>query len=130
MLKQKLIVISLLVSIFISFTGFLNPRVAHAAIINKNGHITTDETWITGNIYVIDGTLIVDNGVTLTVQPGVIIKFGTNISKLFLSAVNVGFYAGLHSSDKPYYITPYSKSGLTIDPTSPRLRFSGLSPIS
>ena len=36
--------------------------------------ITTNTTWTSNNIYVLDGFVYVDNGATLTIQPGTIIK--------------------------------------------------------
>jgi len=38
--------------------------------------ITTDTTWTTGNVYVVQNcALIVQAGATLTIQPGVVVKF-------------------------------------------------------
>jgi len=38
------------------------------------GHITTNTTWTSGNVYKLNGWVYVDNGVTLTIQPGTIIR--------------------------------------------------------
>ena len=40
----------------------------------KHGHITSDETWTADNIYELNGKVVVDNGVTLTIEQGTIIK--------------------------------------------------------
>ena len=42
--------------------------------ITKTGAITEDETWEAENIYVLDGKVIVSEGVTLTIEAGTIIK--------------------------------------------------------
>lgn len=42
--------------------------------VTKYGYITSDETWTANNVYVLNGKVIVDAGVTLTIMPGTIIK--------------------------------------------------------
>ncbi len=42
--------------------------------ITKAGVITTNETWTADNIYVLSGKVVVNEGVTLTINPGTIIK--------------------------------------------------------
>jgi hypothetical protein len=42
--------------------------------VEKSGHITANETWTSNNIYVLNGKVVVDAGVTLTIEPGTIIK--------------------------------------------------------
>ena len=58
----------------------LNPPVPPAVIMptftSVSGPITQNTTWITaGSPYVIDGLATVNSGVTLTIQPGVVVKF-------------------------------------------------------
>ncbi|MBJ7880893.1 hypothetical protein [Gelidibacter salicanalis] len=43
-------------------------------IITKTGILTADETWTANNIYVLSGKVVVDEGVTLTINKGTIIK--------------------------------------------------------
>ena len=54
--------------------------------VSKTGYITANETWVSSEIYQLNGKVIVANGVTLTIQPGTIIKgaegTGTNASAL------------------------------------------------
>ncbi|MFZ4520290.1 MAG: hypothetical protein ACOYNC_01215 [Bacteroidales bacterium] len=38
------------------------------------GHITANTTWTSGNVYLLNGWVYVDAGVTLTIQPGTIIR--------------------------------------------------------
>jgi len=42
--------------------------------VNKTGAITANETWTSDKIYILTGKVIVNSGVTLTIQPGTIIK--------------------------------------------------------
>ena len=42
--------------------------------IQKFGALTANETWTAGNTYVINGKVVVPNGITLTIEPGTIIK--------------------------------------------------------
>ena len=46
---------------------------ASAGIIHVQGYLETLTTWQTGNIYIVDSWVTVDN--TLVIQPGVIVKF-------------------------------------------------------
>ncbi len=50
------------------------------AQIIKSGNITANETWTSNNIYLLNGWVYVKPGVTLTIQPGTIIK-GDFVSK-------------------------------------------------
>lgn len=43
-------------------------------IIVKSGILTENETWTSENIYVLDGKVVVDENVTLTIEPGTIVK--------------------------------------------------------
>jgi hypothetical protein len=40
----------------------------------KSGYITSNETWTAANVYTLNGKVIVANGVTLTIEPGTIVK--------------------------------------------------------
>ena len=42
--------------------------------ITKTGILSVDETWTADNIYILDGKVVVDDGITLTIEPGTIIK--------------------------------------------------------
>lgn len=42
--------------------------------INKSGMITSNETWTAENVYVINQKVVVDAGVTLTIEAGTIVK--------------------------------------------------------
>ena len=42
--------------------------------ITKSGILTENETWTADNIYLLEGKVVVNDGVTLTIEPGTIIK--------------------------------------------------------
>jgi len=55
----------------------------------KTGGITADETWTSDNVYQLNGRVFVDNGATLTIEAGTIIKgaegTGNNASALIVA---------------------------------------------
>jgi hypothetical protein len=57
--------------------------------ISVNNNISTNTTWETGNIYILEGRIAVTAGVTLTIQPGVIVKgregSGSNATALLIA---------------------------------------------
>ncbi len=55
-----------------SATAVLN--IASVPTISISYNIDEDTTWETGNIYILEGRITVLDGVTLTIEPGVIIK--------------------------------------------------------
>ncbi len=54
-----------------------------------SSNITSDETWTTGNCYILGGRITVVDGVTLTIEPGVVIKgeagTGANATALLIA---------------------------------------------
>ncbi|HKK89713.1 MAG TPA: hypothetical protein VJ917_12750 [Saprospiraceae bacterium] len=52
-------------------------------------NITSDETWTSDNVYVLQNRVVVESGVTLTIEPGVIVKGeagqGTNATALIIA---------------------------------------------
>ncbi len=53
-------------------TAVINIEEVPAISVNSN--ITVNQTWETGNIYILEGRITVVSGVTLTIEPGVIVK--------------------------------------------------------
>jgi len=51
-----------------------NTAYPTANVIVPAGHITTNTTWTSNNTYLLNGWVYVDAGVTLTIQPGTIIR--------------------------------------------------------
>lgn len=66
----------------------VNPEPIEGEEIVKTGIITANETWTANNIYILDGRVVVDEGVTLTIEPGTIVKAedgqGSNASTLIV----------------------------------------------
>lgn len=60
----------LLLTICFAFTLLMSVN----AQIIKSGNITANETWTSNNIYLLSGWVYVKAGVTLTIQPGTVIK--------------------------------------------------------
>lgn len=58
-------------------------------IVSVGGNITTNTTWETGKTYILESRIAVVSGVTLTIQPGVIIKgqagTGANATALLIA---------------------------------------------
>jgi len=51
-----------------------------AQTISASGWLETDQTWTAGNVYYVDnGPVYVPDGITLTIQPGAIVKLQNNI---------------------------------------------------
>lgn len=54
-----------------------------------SGDITSNTTWTTGNTYILAGRIFVNEGVTLTIEPGVVVKgeagTGTNATALVVA---------------------------------------------
>ncbi len=50
------------------------PAALFGADLTVNSNITTNTTWTSANTYLIDGRVFVTSGVTLTIQPGTVIK--------------------------------------------------------
>lgn len=51
-------------------------------VVNKSGTLSSNETWTSGNVYLINGQLTVPDNVTLTINAGAIVKYAawTNIT--------------------------------------------------
>jgi len=69
-------------SVTITVTDNNNKTATGVAVLNVKAYpttsvaqnITENTTWLTGNIYILEGRITVVSGVTLTIEPGVIVK--------------------------------------------------------
>ncbi len=50
------------------------PAALFGADVAVNSNITSSRTWTKGNTYILDGRVFVTDGVTLTIEPGTVIK--------------------------------------------------------
>ena len=76
-------------------------------IVQKSGRILANETWTSNNIYVLNQKVVVDDGVTLTIEPGTIIK-GAPGDRSLASALIVargGKIMAMGTSDNPIVFT-------------------------
>jgi len=73
----------------------------------KSGFITEDETWTSDNIYELAGKVVVDEGATLTIQPGTIIKGreGQNTAASALVITRGSFINAVGEPDSPIIFT-------------------------
>ncbi len=71
-----------------SSTAVLNV-VIESTIIDVNSNISSNTTWETGKVYILQSRIAVLSGVTLTIQPGVIVKgqagTGANATALLIA---------------------------------------------
>lgn len=72
-------------------------------IIHKSGTLATNETWTSGNVYVVDGTFEIDSG-TLTIEAGAIVKL-TSTNSYQGIVVNGGVVDVLGSATDPAIFT-------------------------
>ncbi len=73
----------------------------------KSGLLVSDETWTNDRIYILQGKVIVDNGVTLTIEPGTIIKGakGTGSLAAALIVARGGKLMAEGTADEPIIFT-------------------------
>ena len=87
-------------AVFIASGFFVSPAYASTTLIAPD--ITSDTTWTTdGSPYLINGDVKVEAGVTLTVNPGVIVKFNGSSFNVF------GTLQALGTEANPIYLTSY-----------------------
>ncbi len=69
-MKNQLLIKTLLL------TGLLfgfSPAIS--AIVHHSGELTTDEIWSASDVHVIDAPVTVPGGITLSIEPGAVLKF-------------------------------------------------------
>jgi len=72
-------------------------------VIPVSGNITENTTWEAGYVYLIQGSVTVNQGVTLTLEPGVIVKFQTTSSHLNIN----GYLDSQGTPQNKIYFTSY-----------------------
>ena len=71
--KSNFVMKKLLLSVFTMISLALGSE-AIAQVTTVTGHITSNTTWTNDKIYRLDGFVYVDSTVTLTIQPGTVIR--------------------------------------------------------
>jgi hypothetical protein len=66
----------------LSASALLLSGPAKAETVNVTTDVTADSTWYATNTYVLRTVVYVDNGATLTIEPGTVVKGGTNSATL------------------------------------------------
>jgi len=105
-----------------------------SAATNVSGTIGSNTTWTVANSpYVVTGNLKLNNGVTLTIEPGVIVKFqngthfeidgklladGTNTEKIIFTSYSDDSYGGDTNGDGPSSGSPGQWGGINFDENS------------
>lgn len=102
---------ALLVAVLLGGIFFSAPF-ARADIQYKSGTITTSTVWTSDHTYVINNSVIVGSGGTLTIASGTVVKFATSTSYLQVSASGTLQVNGV--SGNPAYFTSYNDN--SIDP--------------
>lgn len=76
--------------------GFLLPSESVHASTNWSSNITTNTTWTTASsTYVLQNAISISSGATLTIEPGVVVKFRTTSGAIIVSGtLNAGGSAG------------------------------------
>lgn len=87
--------------------------------ITMSGSIVADETWTADNIYILDGAVAVEDGVTLTIEPGTIIKglAGTGSLSSYLVVARGGTLNAIGEARNPIIFTSISDN-ISIGETS------------
>jgi len=97
LMKKQLKTISLLTLTILSALAITNKlTIINVSATYVEGHISQDTTWtLTDSPYIASKDLIIDPGATLTIMPGVEVRFGGN----FILAV-IGRLSAIGTSDK------------------------------
>ncbi len=125
-------------SVVITTTDNNNKTGQGTAVVNVlpfpttsvTANITTNTTWETGKIYILEGRITVVSGVTLTIQPGVIIKGreGSEANATALMIARGGKLMAEGTVDSPIIFTSVADKILPGEVASPNLEpnISGL----
>lgn len=80
-MNKKIAVLSIIVFLFVLIVGVFASNKEAKADTNVSGNITSNTTWtLVNSPYIVTDTVQVLEGVTLTIQPGVTVKFNSNKS--------------------------------------------------
>lgn len=88
-----------------------------------SSNITTDQTWYTGKVYILESRIAVISGVTLTIQPGVVVKgnAGTGANACALLIARGGKLMAEGTADQPIIFTSVADLLMPGEIASPNL---------
>jgi subtilisin family serine protease len=74
-------------SLTVSATGGFSAVIpmtitTQSGIVSISGMISSDTIWTNDKVYLVDGNVLVSSGITLTIQPGTVVKFNPSTSLL------------------------------------------------
>ncbi|MFO7613501.1 MAG: hypothetical protein R6W71_02575 [Bacteroidales bacterium] len=97
--------------------------VTEQIIFNVPGNITENTTWETGKVYILQSRIAVVSGVTLTIQPGVIVKgeAGTGANATALLIARGGKIMAEGTADQPIIFTTIADEIMPGQIASPNL---------
>ncbi|MFN0276490.1 MAG: T9SS type A sorting domain-containing protein [Chitinophagales bacterium] len=84
---------------------------AFSQTVPVSGEITTNTTWTNDNIYEVDGFVYVEDGATLTIEPGTLIK-GVSGSKATIVVTMTGSINAAGTACEPIVFTSNKAAGL------------------
>jgi len=96
--------------IVISAGVFSHIRQTHAdtlPVIDVSGTISSNTEWVSGYVYFVEGQVIVPSGVTLKLDPGVIVKYETGYGDQSITVDSGGTLDAAGTSDNPIVFTSY-----------------------
>lgn len=64
----------------IDYTPWRDGSGMDLPVTEVNSDISTDETWQSGNVYLVTSSISITSGNTLTIEPGTIVKFSNGVS--------------------------------------------------
>lgn len=97
----------LLLGCFAFVFGFIT---INAQVVTVSGEITTNTTWTNNNIYLLNGFVYVEDGATLTIQAGTLIK-GDKVSKGTLIVTKTGTIVAAGTQCEPIVFTSNEPAG-------------------
>lgn len=119
-------------SVTLTITDNNNKSGQRIAVVNVTGrptvsvtqNISTNTTWTTGTIYILEGRIAVLDGATLTIQPGVIVKGreGTGSNATALIVARGGKLMAEGTAESPIIFTSVADQILPGEIASPNLQ--------
>jgi len=73
MIIHNELVLFVIIIVFVTSSFLVTPQSAHAATIEKFGSITSNETWTSGNTYLITCVVTINAVVMVNLQPDVVV---------------------------------------------------------